>query len=81
MVGSGLEKPTTGRYGIAVLPLLTGTEEINEDGKSKYTRKGKSRADMHVSLLTRLGTKIRILRGYRLKSRNAPAGGLRYDGL
>ncbi|KAF5016181.1 hypothetical protein F66182_12219 [Fusarium sp. NRRL 66182] len=36
---------------------------------------------MHVSLVTQVGSTIRILRGYRLRSPFAPKAGVRYDGL
>lgn len=81
MVGSSIEKPTKGRYGIAVLPLLTGTEEVINDITSKYIRKSRNRSEMHFALLKQTGKRIRILRGYRLKSIHAPTGGVRYDGL
>ncbi|KAF4506864.1 hypothetical protein G6O67_006902 [Ophiocordyceps sinensis] len=36
---------------------------------------------MHLSLLSQVGTQIRILRGYCLESPLAPSAGIRYDGL
>jgi hypothetical protein len=81
MVGSGLEKLTTGRYGVAVLPLLTGKEEFLGNEITKYTRKSRTRADVHASLLTSVGSWIRILRGHRLLSAFSPIGGVRFDGL
>ncbi|KAH9900587.1 PUA-like domain-containing protein [Xylariomycetidae sp. FL2044] len=80
IVGSSLEKPTKGRYGIAALPLLSGHEEYLRENTVKYTREGRS-GDMHIALISHVGRQIRILRGYRLKSIFAPQAGLRYDGL
>ncbi|KAK3356924.1 PUA-like domain-containing protein [Lasiosphaeria hispida] len=80
IVGSELEKPTTGRYDNSALPLLTGREEQVDDGKVKYYRQG-GLSDMHVSLLCHTGRNIRVLRGYRLRSSYAPQAGIRYDGL
>ncbi|KAM5375905.1 hypothetical protein ACJZ2D_005695 [Fusarium nematophilum] len=81
IVGSDQEKPTKGKYGFAALPLMTGREDIiSEDGTTRYIREGKI-ADMHISLITQVGKKVRILRGHRLKSPYAPKGGTRYDGM
>ncbi|OLN83695.1 hypothetical protein CCHL11_09736 [Colletotrichum chlorophyti] len=80
MLGTAVEKPTKGKYGITALPLLTGCEEHIRSGVFRYVREGRL-SDMHVSLLTQVGTQIRILRGYRLKSTLAPQAGVRYDGL
>ncbi|KAK0711669.1 PUA-like domain-containing protein [Lasiosphaeris hirsuta] len=81
IVGSELEKPTTGRYDNSALPLLTGREEQVGEGRVKYHRQGRLLSDMHVSLLCHTGRNIRILRGYRLRSSYAPRAGVRYDGL
>ncbi|KAH8653446.1 PUA-like domain-containing protein [Xylariales sp. PMI_506] len=83
IVASPLEKPTSGRYGIPALPLLSGKEEIVTKGPStmvKYVRKG-NWSDMPTSLISRVGQQIRILRGHKLKSIYAPRVGIRYDGL
>ncbi|KXH34510.1 hypothetical protein CSIM01_00421, partial [Colletotrichum simmondsii] len=80
VIGTAVEKPTKGKYGITALPLLTGREEHIRGNLYRYVREGRL-SDMHVSLLTRVGTQIRILRGYRLKSTLAPHAGVRYDGL
>lgn len=66
--------------GIRVVPLLTGEEEVISEGRSRYTRHG-SLGDMCFSLMKEVGFPVRILRGYRLKSKPAPQGGVRYDGL
>ncbi|KDN65519.1 hypothetical protein CSUB01_01081 [Colletotrichum sublineola] len=80
ILGTAVEKPTKGKYGVTALPLLTGCEEHVRGNLYRYVREG-SLSDMHVSLLTKVGTRIRILRGYRLKSTLAPKAGVRYDGL
>ncbi|KAI2637467.1 hypothetical protein GGS21DRAFT_480644 [Xylaria nigripes] len=80
IVNSSLETPTRGCYGVTALPLLTGLEELVRYNTVKYVREGRS-SDMHVPLISQVGRKIRILRGYRLKSIFAPKAGLRYDGL
>ncbi|KAI8625279.1 PUA-like domain-containing protein [Xylariaceae sp. FL1651] len=80
IVTSSLETPTKGRYGIAALPLLTGSEELIRHNTVKYVREGRS-SDMHIALISQVGRQIRILRGYKLKSIFAPEAGLRYDGL
>lgn len=36
---------------------------------------------MHYSLVTQVGQRMKVLRGFRLKSLFAPVAGLRYDGL
>lgn len=80
ILGTAVEKPTKGKYGVTALPLLTGREEHVRGNLYRYVREGRL-SDMHVSLLTQVGTQIRILRGYRLKSVLAPQAGVRYDGL
>ncbi|KAF9872629.1 hypothetical protein CkaCkLH20_09808 [Colletotrichum karsti] len=80
IIGTAIEKPTKGKYGVTALPLLTGREEHVRGNLYRYVREGRL-SDMHVSLLTQVGTQIRILRGYRLKSVIAPQAGVRYDGL
>ncbi|KAG7131686.1 hypothetical protein HYQ45_009827 [Verticillium longisporum] len=80
IVGNAHERPTKDRYGVAALPLLTGTEEHLGGNMHRYCREGKL-SDMHFSLMSQVGTQIRLLRGYRLKSLYAPAAGLRYDGV
>jgi len=80
ILGTAVEKPTKGKYGVTALPLLTGCEEHVRGNLYRYVREG-CLSDMHVSLLTKVGTRIRILRGYRLKSTLAPKAGVRYDGL
>ncbi|KAI1125008.1 PUA-like domain-containing protein [Nemania abortiva] len=80
IVGSSLETPTKGCYGFTALPLLTGQEELIRHNTVKYVREGRT-SDMHIPLMTQVGRKIRIIRGYRLKSIFAPEAGLRYDGL
>ncbi|KAK3942430.1 hypothetical protein QBC46DRAFT_352414 [Diplogelasinospora grovesii] len=84
IVGCDRERPTTGRYGVTALPLLTGTEEKlrekDHDIAVRYIRQG-TMADMHVSLLSQTGRQMRILRGYQLRSTYAPSAGVRYDGV
>ncbi|KAI0406723.1 PUA-like domain-containing protein [Xylaria palmicola] len=80
IVNSSLETPTTGCYGFTALPLLTGSEELIREDTVKYVREGRT-PDMHIPLISQVGRKIRIIRGYRLKSIFAPQAGLRYDGL
>ena len=60
---------------------MTGREEIQSStGRVQYTRESKLE-DAPVSLISQVGSKIRILRGHRLKSPLAPSCGIRYDGL
>ncbi|POS73559.1 hypothetical protein DHEL01_v208052 [Diaporthe helianthi] len=80
IVGAALQRPTKGRYGVAALPLLTGSEERLPDGTTEYCRRGKQH-EMYYNLLTQVGQKTKVLRGFRLKSMYAPVAGLRYDGL
>ncbi|KAI1168602.1 hypothetical protein F5B18DRAFT_187334 [Nemania serpens] len=80
IVNSSLETPTKGCYGFTALPLLTGSEELIRHNIVRYVREGHT-SDMHTSLISQVGRKIRIIRGYRLKSIFAPEAGLRYDGL
>ncbi|KAI1754362.1 hypothetical protein F4782DRAFT_539183 [Xylaria castorea] len=79
IVNSSLEIPTTGCYGFPALPLLTGSEEMIRHNTVRYVREG--RTFTHVPLISQVGRKIRIIRGYKLKSIFAPEAGLRYDGL
>lgn len=79
-----MERPTSGRYGITALPLLTGREEmirIDAQHVVKYVRETRRPQDMHIALISQVGRQIRILRGYKLKSVFAPQAGVRYDGL
>lgn len=80
IVGAAFEKPTKGRYGVAALPLLTGSEERLSDGTIEYCRRG-TQQEMHYNLITQVGKKTKVLRAFRLKSMHAPVAGLRYDGL
>ncbi|KAI5465652.1 PUA-like domain-containing protein [Mariannaea sp. PMI_226] len=81
IVGSVIETSTKGKYGIAALPLMTGREDVNlSEGIVTYIREGKI-SDIHLSLISRVGSKIRILRGHKLQSPLAPKAGVRYDGL
>ncbi|KAI0546207.1 hypothetical protein F4679DRAFT_575572 [Xylaria curta] len=79
IVNSSLETPTImGCYGFPVLPLLTGSEEMIRHNTVRYVHEGRT---LHVPLISQVGRKIRIIRGYKLKSVFAPKAGLRYDGL
>jgi hypothetical protein len=80
MVGNEEERLSKGKYGVSVLPLLTGQELVLDDGKVRYIRNGMS-TDMHGSLLTSIGKQLRVLRGFQLRSGYAPQAGVRYDGL
>lgn len=80
IAGAALERATMGRHGIAALALLSGREEDTPDGRSVYIREGRAE-EMHRNLVSQVGQKIRILRGFGLKSMLAPAAGIRYDGL
>ncbi|QYT01291.1 hypothetical protein H0G86_008335 [Trichoderma simmonsii] len=75
-----IETPTKGKYGAAALPLLTGREEVLPSGTVRYMREAKL-SETHVSLISCVGTQIRILRGHRLRSPLSPKAGIRYDGL
>ncbi|KAF4585661.1 hypothetical protein GQ602_004966 [Ophiocordyceps camponoti-floridani] len=83
IVDSVLERPTCGPYYVTALPLLSGREVLDSHSGAtthRYTRLGQL-PDMHLSLLSQVGTPIRILRGYCLRSPLAPKAGIRYDGL
>lgn len=82
IVGSMFDDLTKGPYGITAMPLLTG-EEIESTIPDCFTyRQVGPIQDMYICLMSQLGQKhVRILRGYKLKSPNAPKGGIRYDGL
>jgi hypothetical protein len=81
VVGTTSQAPMKGQDGIAALPLLSGREEVMENGQSVYIRESSRVSDTHISLMTQVGQQIRILRGCQLRSIYAPSGGLRYDGL
>lgn len=59
---------------------MTGFEEELPDGQTEYIRRGNQR-DMHYAVLSQVGRKTKLLRGFRLKSIYAPDAGVRYDGL
>ncbi|KAJ4422430.1 hypothetical protein N0V82_002878 [Gnomoniopsis sp. IMI 355080] len=80
IVGAAFEMATKGRYGVAALALLTGREEDMSQDESVYIREGPAN-DMHHNLISQVGQKIRILRGFRLKSLCTPKAGVRYDGM
>ncbi|WAO88482.1 Hypothetical protein NCS54_00583200 [Fusarium falciforme] len=82
IVDNPRETPTVGHLGGDTLPLLTGEEFEDPVLKdtTTYIRNG-GLADMHVSLITKVGTIMRVLRGHNLNSPFAPRYGVRYDGL
>lgn len=78
MSGNSIE--TLAKNGIKVLPLLWGREEQIDKDVTRYIRDGDASEMVH-SLLTQVGQKVHILRGYKLRSPHAPEAGIRYDGL
>jgi hypothetical protein len=82
IVGDPLKIVTRGRsQEITALALLSGTETSGPTLDTyEYTRQGRAN-EMNFSILSQHGRPIRLLRGYRLKSRYAPEAGVRYDGL
>ncbi|ETS06369.1 hypothetical protein M419DRAFT_4649 [Trichoderma reesei RUT C-30] len=80
IVGAIKETPTKGRYGAAALPLLTGREEVVSTDTVRYMREARL-SETHISLISHVGSQIRILRGHRLRSPLSPQAGIRYDGL
>lgn len=61
IVDSAKEKPTKGIYGITALPLLSSMEDVcSPPGTVKFMRDGQL-SDMHLSLLSQVGTQIRVL--------------------
>ncbi|PFH60652.1 hypothetical protein XA68_10564 [Ophiocordyceps unilateralis] len=81
IVDNVMERPTCEPYQVTALPLLSGREDLDSpSGVTQYMRQGQL-ADMHLALLSQVGTPIRILRGYCLRSQLAPRAGMRYDGL
>lgn len=80
IVDSTEETVTQGQYGMPVLPLLSGIEKEGPVLSTyKYIKEGPLR-QMHLGLLPMVGRKVKVLRGYGLKSRYAPRVGIRYDG-
>ena len=77
-----------GDYGACAIVLARGSETENMDGTSTWTC---TRADVKsdpkgVGVLglmrnMRERTHVRVLRSWKLKSKLAPRGGVRYDGL
>ncbi|KAK1245059.1 hypothetical protein MKX08_004688 [Trichoderma sp. CBMAI-0020] len=55
-------------------------EEVISADTVRYMREAKL-SETHVSLITHVGSQIRILRGHRLRSPFSPKAGIRYDGL
>lgn len=81
IVGSDFETTTTGPYGVTALTMLTGTEiKCPEPDTFKYVKRGNLK-QIHLSLMRHTGKKIRVLRGFTLRSMYAPSAGIRYDGL
>jgi hypothetical protein len=79
-VVSSADEFVTKRQGRVILPLLTGTEvQGPELGMCEYRKKGPLK-EMHLFLMVATGYTIRLLRGHTLKSKYAPAAGIRYDG-
>lgn len=80
-VGSANEVPTKGCYGVAVLALLHGREQLcTTTGIVQYTREC-TISEAPVSLMSQVGSRIRIIRGHLLNSPLAPKAGIRYDGM
>lgn len=79
----GIVPGSSGRakgYAVTVLPLVSGSElAYFPSATVKYVREG-NMADMCVHLISKVGTKISILRGHCLESPFAPSAGIRYDG-
>lgn len=63
-----------------VLPMLWGKEENFGLNVFRYIRDGRS-SDVVYSLLSHVGHRVHVLRGYRLRSKFAPVAGIRYDGV
>ena len=81
IVGRIDEKATKGKCGVTALPLLTGEEMDGPTlNMTEYTKRGKE-SEIPFGLLGNRGHPIRVLRGHALKSRYAPEGGVRYDGM
>lgn len=80
-VGSAKETHTKACYGVAALALLHGREQTLPTNRIiQYTRETAIN-DVPVSLMSQVGSKIRIFRGSSLHSPFAPRAGIRYDGL
>ncbi|PVH78591.1 hypothetical protein DL98DRAFT_239405 [Cadophora sp. DSE1049] len=81
-VGSVDKLLTMGKSGVVALALLTG-EEITGPTLNlfEYTKIGHNVDELMKLMACNRGRPIRILRGSSLKSKYAPAAGVRYDGL
>jgi hypothetical protein len=67
-------------YSVTVLALVNGSElAYFPSATVEYVREG-SMAEMCAHLISKVGTKMLILRGHGLESPFAPAAGIRYDG-
>lgn len=81
IVGTASPSVTRGAYGVTAFALVQGDEVDGEKpGEIVFRRQG-TLQNIGVPLLTEIGRSIRILRGYKLHSKYAPVGRLRYDGL
>ena len=68
------------RPGAIILPLLSGTEYPGREPRTYiYKKEGQVRS-LHVALMAPGGRKVKVFRGHTLKSKFAPAAGIRYDG-
>lgn len=73
---------TWGTNGKPVAFSMLSGFEIKGAGRRHWIHVIESRVcAYHAVRLTSLGTVVRVLRGYKLKSERAPRLGVRYDGL
>lgn len=75
------ETPTKGKYSVVALPLVSGYEDVYAATNMARYAKESHLSELHLSLITQVGQKVRILRGYQLRSPLAPEAGIRYDGV
>lgn len=72
---------TASAKGIPTVCLIKGIEvEGTRTSTTKYVYEG-SVKDLQLRLMSYFHKPVRVLRGYRLRSKHAPVAGIRYDGM
>jgi hypothetical protein len=71
----------SGAKEIPTIALLKGIERFDPDRGCLMWELEGSLDEMQQHLISEVGKRVRIIRGYKLRSSNAPEAGIRYDGL
>jgi hypothetical protein len=66
---------------VTYLILLRGVETFDQESGCMIYEFEDRLEDVFLHLHDKVGKRIRVLRGYKLKSGNSPNIGIRYDGM